>query len=140
MGFIKWPLLQLFYAALFEGLQHLGLSGAGVRPAWTASRGRSASIAVDLSTASSSLDRVDIRDLETRHINCSFGGSVAPLALTGRLLVGSNIEGDEEKEVGAEDDHSRDGGEFLTSTSSDVGHPLPVRRGEVGVGCKVYET
>lgn len=49
------------------------------------------------------------------------------------LLVGSQVEGDEEDEVGAQDDDARKGSKLLTGTLSSVGHPGPVGRGEVGV-------
>lgn len=55
------------------------------------------------------------------------------------LLVSSKVEGDEENQVGAENSHARESGEFLTSASTGVGHPLEVGRGEVGVRGEVNE-
>jgi len=84
--------------------------------------------------------RVDRRDLEPCHVDRGLCGRVAPLAPPGPgLLVRDDVEGDEEDEVGAEDDAAGDGGELLASTAAVVRHPLPIRGGEVGVGGKVHE-
>lgn len=55
------------------------------------------------------------------------------------LLVGCEVEGDEEDEVGAEDTDTSKGGKFLTGTLARIGHPGEVGRGEVGVGGEVDE-
>lgn len=65
--------------------------------------------------------------------------SLAPTRPLAVLLVGCEVERDEEEEVGAEDSYSREGGEFLAGTLAVAGHPIEVGRGEVCVGCKVDE-
>lgn len=55
------------------------------------------------------------------------------------LLVGGDVEGDEEEEVGREDTAASEGSEFLTGALSEVGHVGEVGGGEVGVRGKVDE-
>lgn len=66
------------------------------------------------------------------HVNNRLLSSVATGA-TGlsSLVVGDDVEGNEQNEVGGEDAHSSEGSEFLTGAVASVGSP-----GEVG-GCKV---
>lgn len=42
------------------------------------------------------------------------------------FLVGDDVEGDEEEEVGGEDSHAREGCEFLARAFACIGHPLEV--------------
>jgi hypothetical protein len=60
-------------------------------------------------------------------------------ALGNRLLVGREVEGDEEEEVGCEDADAGDGGEFLACALAGVGEPGPVGGCEVGPGGEVDE-
>jgi len=55
------------------------------------------------------------------------------------LLVGGEVEGDEENEVRADDTHTSKGSELLASALAGIGHPGVVGRGEVGVGGEVDE-
>lgn len=89
---------------------------------------------------------LDRWDLETRHVDCSSCSSIAPLATGWNslvtllvLFIGSDVEGDEEKEVGAEDAAARNSGELLSGTLSPVWHPWPVGSCEVIVRCEVDE-
>jgi hypothetical protein len=59
-----------------------------------------------------------------------------PLAV---FLVGCEVKGDEEEEVGAEYSDTCEGGEFFSGALACVGHPGPVGGREVGVGCEVDE-
>lgn len=55
------------------------------------------------------------------------------------LLVGGEIEGDEEHEVGGEDDETGDGSKFLARTLTGIWEPWPVGGGEVSVGSEIDE-
>ena len=78
--------------------------------------------------------------LQPAHINCRFGRCASPLpALLARLLVGGQVEGDEEEKIGTQDGAAGNGGKFLTSASPGVGHVGEVGRGEIGVRCEVDE-
>lgn len=66
-------------------------------------------------------------------------GGLAARGALAVLLVGRDVEGDEEEEVGAEDAHAGEGGELLAGALAGVGHPVEVGRGEVGVGGEVDE-
>jgi len=55
------------------------------------------------------------------------------------LLVGGEVERDEEEEVRAEDTNTREGSELLTRALPGVGEPRPVGRNEVGVRSEVNE-
>lgn len=57
----------------------------------------------------------------------------------GLLLVGSEVERDEEEEVGAENEHTGDSCEFLASASTGIWHPWEVDACEVSVGGEVDE-
>ena len=55
------------------------------------------------------------------HGDKSFSSGVPPRsALDGLLPVGGEVEGDEEKKVRAENTHSSEGSEFLSSAGSSV--------------------
>lgn len=49
------------------------------------------------------------------------------------FLVGCNVEGDEEEEVGCDYAHSCKSSEFLASAVTRIWHPLEVGRGKIGV-------
>jgi hypothetical protein len=57
----------------------------------------------------------------------------SPAAALGHwLLVGREVEGDEEKEVGGQNANSGDGGKLLACTFACIWEPLPVRASKVG--------
>jgi hypothetical protein len=56
------------------------------------------------------------------------------------LLVGGEVEGDEEDEVRADGDDTRESSKLLARALASVGHPLEVGRGEVGVRGEVDES
>ena len=60
-------------------------------------------------------------------------------ALWNWLLVRSEVEGEEEKEVRRDDADTGDGSELLTGALAQVGHVWPVGAGEVGPGREVDE-
>jgi len=91
-----------------------------------------------LAAAESSSSFSNSRDFLILHFDKSAGGTAS--ALLCGLVVGGNIEGDEEEKVGAEDGHASEGGEFFTSTVTLVGEPREIAAGEVGVGSKVDES
>lgn len=80
-------------------------------------------------------DGSDVRDLGVLE---GAGGLAAGGALA-VLLVGCDVEGDEEEEVRGDDTHAGEGGEFLACALACVGHPGEVGRGEVGVRGEVDE-
>ena len=53
------------------------------------------------------------------------------------LLVGSEVEGDEQDEVRADNSNTRESSEFLSGAVTRIRHPWEVGRGEVGVRCEV---
>jgi len=55
------------------------------------------------------------------------------------LLVGSEVERDEEEKIGADYSHSGESGEFLSSAFARIWHPWEIGGGEVGVGREVDE-
>lgn len=77
--------------------------------------------------------RGNIRHLNITERPCSFAASEA-FAL---LLVGCEVERDEEQEVRADNAHTSKCGKFLSSAVARVWHPWEVGRGEVGVRCEV---
>lgn len=58
----------------------------------------------------------------------------------GVLLVGGDVEGDEEDQVRGENSNSGEGSELLTSTPAHVGQPGEVAGGEVGPRGEVDES
>lgn len=71
----------------------------------------------------------------------SLGHATEALAVAGLalLLVGGDVEGDEEDKVRGEDTNSRESSKLLAGTLASVGHPLEVSRSEVGIGGEVDE-
>lgn len=111
---------------------HLGLARSGDGAAGCGSgRGVAVLGRVDLTTGEGG-DVWNLCVLEGARSLASGG----PLSV---LLVGGQVEGNEEDEVGADDAHSGEGSEFLAGAVTRVGHPWPVGRGEVGVGREVDE-
>lgn len=80
------------------------------------------------------------RNLEVLHVDQRFLASVAAgTSGLGGLVVGGNVEGDEQNQVGADDADTSHGSEFLTGTLAHVGEPREVGGGEVGVRGEVDE-
>lgn len=79
-------------------------------------------------------------NFEVLHVDQRFLASVAAgtAGLSG-LVVGGNVEGDEEDQVGADDADTSQGSEFLTGTLAHVREPREVGGGEVGVRGEVDE-
>lgn len=79
-------------------------------------------------------------NLELGHVDHRLSSSVATgtAGLRG-LLVGGDVERDEEEQVRADDGDSGESGELLTSALAHIGSPGEVGRGEVGVRGKVNE-
>lgn len=90
-----------------------------------------------LTTAESSSSLTNGGDLLVLHLNQGTGGTGSTLLLG--LVVGGNVEEDEEDEVGAENGHTGESGELFTGADTLVGHPWEVTAGEVGVGSEVNE-
>ena len=82
------------------------------------------------STGHDSLHVCSVRNLGTAHAPERGAGLVA---LGTTLLVCRQVEGDEENEVGAENEETGESGKLLTSAGAVVGHPGEVGRGEVCV-------
>ena len=80
-------------------------------------------------------DGVSVGDRGLRHTSDGLARTRG-LAVLG---IGGEVEGDEEHEVRAKDDKTREGRELLSGALSVVGHPGEVGRGEVGVGRIVDE-
>jgi hypothetical protein len=102
-----------------------------------ATRGRSSGVPVSL-LGGLDLALGDGSDVWELGVLEGAGGLAAGGALA-VLLVGGDVEGDEEEEVGGDDAHAGEGGEFLACALPGVWHPLEVGRGEVGVGGEVDE-
>lgn len=116
---------------------NLRLARAGDGAVGASSRSSSGSVRLGLAV---SLDSRGRGHLVSRHVNNSLLASVAARAASlGGLVVGDNVEGNEQNEVGCEDAHSSESGELLTGTVAHVGNPREVGRGEVGVGSEVDE-
>lgn len=80
------------------------------------------------------------RNFKVPHVDQRFLASVAAgTSSLGGLIVGGNVEGDEQDQVGADDADTSQGSEFLTGTLAHVGKPREVGRGEVGVRGEVNE-
>lgn len=85
-------------------------------------------------------DVIDRRNLKLAHVDCSpCCGVTSFTALLPWLLVRSKVERDKEDKVRAKNATASDRSELLTGAATSVGHPLKVRRGEVGVCCEVYK-
>jgi hypothetical protein len=85
-------------------------------------------------------DIIDRRNLKLAHVDRSPCCGVASFAaLLPWLSVRSKVERDEEDKVRAQNATASNRSELLTGAATSVGHPLKVRRGEVGVCCKVYK-
>ncbi len=82
-------------------------------------------------------------DLQLAHIPSGLVPHLAnaPLPALGRcaLLIGGEVEGNEEEEVRGKDADSGEGGEFLAGAFSLDGEVWEVGAGEVVVGCVVDE-
>lgn len=115
----------------------LRLARAGDGTVGASCRSSSGSVRLGLAVGLGSRSR---GHLVSRHVNNSLLASVAAgTASLGGLVVGDNVEGDEQNKVRGEDAHSSKSGEFLTGTVAHVGSPGEVGRAEVGVGREVDE-
>lgn len=87
------------------------------------------------------LGRIDRWNLHLAHVDRSPGcrPTSLPSPLAG-LFVCRKVEGDEEKEVGAQDAHACKGGKLLAGAPAVAGEVGKVCRGEVCVGSEVDET
>lgn len=87
--------------------------------------------------AEASLSLTNRRNLLILHLHERRSSPAA--ALGHRLLIGGDVESDEEEEVGRDDEDARDGGELLAGALASVGEPGPVGAGEVGPRGEVDE-
>lgn len=79
-------------------------------------------------------------DLEVLHVDERLlAGVAARAADLGSLVVGGDVEGDEEQQVRGDDTNTGERGELLTGALAHVGGPGEVDGGEVGVGGEVDE-
>lgn len=78
-----------------------------------------------------------IRHLGTAHAPERSAGLTT---LSTALLVRREVERDEEEEVGAKNEETREGGELLAGAGAVVGQPREVGGGEVGPRSKVNKT
>ena len=117
-----------------ESTQNLGLAGAS-----DGAVGAASSAAVG-TTVDATVGGGGGRDLKVPHLDQGLLASVAAgTSGLGGLVVGGNVEGDEENEVGADDTNTGHGSEFLTGALAHVRQPGEVGGGEVGVGGEVDE-
>lgn len=99
-----------------------GTVGAASRRSVAVRLGVSVGLAVAVAVA------VGGRHLELGHIDDSLATSVAAgTSALGSLVVGGDVEGDEQEEVGGDDSNSGESGELFSGTHTHVGCP-----GEVG--------
>lgn len=86
------------------------------------------------------LGRIHRWNLHLAHTDRSPGRCATTLpSLLACPFVCRKVEGDEEKEVGAQNAHARKGGELLARAPAVAGEVWKVCRGEVGVGREVDE-
>lgn len=67
------------------------------------------------------------------HFDKGTGGAASAALLWWGLLVGREVEGDEEQEVRGQDTHASEGGEFFACAATGVGHPREIGAREIGV-------
>lgn len=120
--------------------QHLSLARASDGPVGPSGR-HGGSVGRDSAVGGSSLRARSRGDLELGHVDDSLAASVATgtASLGLGLVVGGDVERDEQEQVGAKDAHAGEGGELLSGANTHVGQLGEVGRGEVGVGRKVHE-
>lgn len=116
-------------------LKDLGLAGARSRAVGLGTSGGGGSVGLAGGGDEGNVVRVGKRSLG--HAAQGLAGGRA--GLLGVLLVGGEVEGDEENQVRAEGDDTREGSELLAGALAGVGEPGPVRGGEVGVRGEVDE-
>lgn len=116
---------------------YLGLARASDWAVGTAGRGRRA---VGTLSAAVGVGAGRGGDLKVPHVDERLLASVAArTANLGILLVGGNVEGDEQQQVGGDDTNTSERSELLTSALTHVGSPGEVGGREVGVRGKVDE-
>jgi hypothetical protein len=80
-------------------------------------------------------------NLKVLHVDEGLPAGVAARAADlGSLVVGSDVEGDEQQQVRGDDANTSEGSELLTGALAHVGSPGEVDGGEVAVGGEVDET
>jgi hypothetical protein len=111
--------------------RHLGLAGSNGAVGLGASGGGTVGL-----LDRSSLDQMRVGKRSLRHASeaLSAGRSLA------LLLVGGEVEGDEQNEVRADGNDTGESSKLLARALSSVGHPGEVGRGEVGIRGEVDET
>jgi len=113
---------------------HLGLAGSSGRSRRAGTSGGGVSVCrpwADLAMG----EGCDVRNLcVLQRASCFSTGWALSL-----LLVRGNIKGDEEHEVGAEEDDASECSELLSSALAHIWHPWPVGGCEVGIRGEVYE-
>lgn len=116
-------------------LNRLSLAGASDGAIGATSRGSAVgSLGATISLGSSSRRG----DLEVAHVDQGLLASVAArTADLGFLLIGGDVEGDEQEQVGGDDTDTSESSEFLTGALAHVGGPREVSRGEVSVRSEV---
>ncbi|KAI6755183.1 hypothetical protein HG531_004289 [Fusarium graminearum] len=117
----------------FDGVaSHLSLAGSGRGAVGLGASGRGTVRLLD----GSGLDQVRVGKRSLGH--------AAEALSAGRglslLLVGGEVEGDEEDEVRADGDDTGESSKLLARALASIGHPLEVGRGEVGVRGEVDES
>ena len=90
-----------------------------------------------LATAESPLDLLGSGEGLILHLNESAGSASA--TLLDRLLVGGDVESDEEDEVAGQDAHASERSELLAGADTGGRQPGEVAGGEVGIGREVDE-
>jgi hypothetical protein len=90
-----------------------------------------------LATAESPLDLLGGREGLILHLDQGAGSAAA--TLLNRLLVGGDVESNEQDEVAGQDAHTSERSELLTGADTGSRQPGEVAGGEVGVGGEVDE-
>jgi len=119
-----------FPISIFCRWTRLSLATPGDTAIW---RRRSRGVAVGQcvsSLAESAPSLANRGDLLILHLNQCACGPAASLG--NRLRIGSEVEGNEEEKIRAENADTGNGSEFLTCALAHVREPLPVSRGEIG--------
>jgi len=128
----KLPLASKSFPVLSRGLSLARSSDAS----WSCAGGSSITICMAIVLLWVDLAVCKGRDIRDLRIDQGTGGLSSCWALA-VLLVGGDVERDEEDEVRAKDSHARESSEFLSSTATRVWHPWKVGGGEVCVRGKV---
>lgn len=91
-----------------------------------------------LSNGCTTRDCRDSGNFGSCHVDSSLCSGVPPRTpALASLLVGQDVERDEENKIGAENDTASDGSEFFARAMTRIGHPGPICGSEIGVASKV---